>query len=232
MNGNKQLELPVWLMPILVVLVILVGIQGFFLYRLTCDSAALNEVSDVNSEGSPPTPLAPESNLQDPLVPEGISPLPAVPFLKQPDWDPFQEMQQMREQMDQLFGDALNRFEQSDQFSDLFDIGLPVRPRINLRETEAAYNVTVEMPGADASTIETVLEGQTLRITAVVDEQSEESTEDENMGSMLRRERWVNRFERSIPLSHPVDEGAMTTEFKDGILSIHLPKKPKPGSQA
>lgn len=225
MNNNKQLEVPVWLTSILVVLVILVGMQGFFLYRLTCDSAAVDEVFVVNSEGSPPTQLAPKSNPVDPLVPGGTSPLPAVPFLQELDWDPFQEMQQMREQMDKLFGDAFNRFEQSDRFSDLFDIGLPVRPRIDLRETETAYHVTVEMPGADASTIETTLKDQTLRLTAVVDEESEESTEDENMGSILRRERWVNRFERSIHLPHPVDEAGMTTEFKDGILSIYLPKK-------
>ena len=133
-------------------------------------------------------------------------------------------MQSMREQMDQLFGDAFNRFESSDRFSDLFDMNIPASPRIDMRETSDAYEVTVEIPGADSSTIETALKEQILFISAEVNGQSKKSTE-EDQSSMLRRERWVSRFERSIQLPQAVDGNAMSSEFKAGILSIHLPKK-------
>ena len=126
--------------------------------------------------------------------------------------------------MDQLFGDALNRFDSSDQFSDLFDTDFPTRPRVDVRETDEVYEITVDMPGAETSTIETTLEDQTLHISASVDQQSEESSKGESAGSILRRERWVSRFERFIPLPTPVDEASMKTEFKDGVLHIQVTK--------
>lgn len=226
MNEAQRLQVPVWLTAILATLAILVGIQGFFLYRLNDKDTAANAVNkktEIAAQGDSSTSAA-QTDPADLIPSFGSDPFQSAPFFQGRNWDPFQEMQHMREQMDQLFGDALSRFDSSDRFSDLFDADFPTRPRVDVRETNEVYEITVDMPGAETSTIETTLEDQTLRISASVDQQSEESSEDEGAGSILRRERWVSRFERFIPLPTPVDEESMKTEFKDGVLHIQVTK--------
>ena len=226
MNDTQKLQIPVWLKAILAILIVLVGVQGFFLYRLSSDDTLTNAVNkkiEVVAQGDSSAPAS-QRDPANPLSPLGFDPFQSDPFFQGRSWDPFQEMQRMRERMDQLFGDALNRFDSSDRFSDLFDTDFPTRPRIDVHETDKAYEITVDMPGAEASTIETALQDQTLRISASVDQQSEESSEGESAGSILRRERWVSRFERFIPLPTPVDKAGMNTEFKDGVLHIRIPK--------
>lgn len=221
MSYNGQHSLPKWLTIVVAILVILVGIQGFFLYRLYSDSVS-SELLQAKGEELPALGSSSGSSTSTPS--SGAMPLAVDSFFQGQDWDPFREIQQMREQMDRFFGDALNHFGQSGLSNSLFDFEWPRSPRIDLRETEDAYNVAVELPGADASTIKTNLEGQTLEITAALDQQSEASSDDESMGKVLRRERWVSRFARKIHLEHPVDADHMTSHFEDGILNVHLPK--------
>jgi HSP20 family protein len=223
MSQNVQYSIPVWLKTVVAVLVILVGIQGFFLYRLHGDFVS---EETLQAEGKS-LPTSDPSGIQRPSTifrAQGTMSGVVDPFMTDQEWNPLREIQKMREQMDQFWGDAFNHFEQSRPSSGWFNLEWPSRPRVDLRETEDAYHVTVELPGADASTIKTNLVGQTLEITAALDHQSEESSDDESMGKILRRERWVSRFERRIYLEHPVDADEMSSQFEDGILKVHLPK--------
>jgi HSP20 family protein len=223
MRKDVPYKIPAWLTMVVAILVILVGVQGFFLYRLHRDSV-LEETPQAEGQAATASTSSGVHRPGTLFAAPGTSPLVIDPFLADPDWDPFREIQKMREQMDQFFGDAFNHFEQSRPSSSWFDFEWPSRPRVDIRETEDAYNVTVELPGAEASTIQTNLAGQTLQITAALNKQSEESSDDESMGKILRRERWVSRFERNIQLEHPVDADKMTTHFENGILKVHLPK--------
>lgn len=224
-EGHNKVFVPVWFTALLVVLVIAVGIQSFFLYRLYTTAAGAEL-----SYPSPPDNIAAveqeeEAGLPEKSVLPGFESLQSDPFFRDLDWDPLQEMQHMRERIDQLFGEAFSRFDSSDQFSGLFDADTPTRPRIDVRENDDAYRITVEMPGVNDSTIETKVENQTLYITGSVAHSSADRDETENRSATVHRERWVSRFERSVYLPEPVDVSKMTNEYKDGILHLNIPKK-------
>ena len=43
-------------------------------------------------------------------------------------------------------------------------------------------------------------------------------------GSYYRNERWSGRFERTLPLPIPVQAGKVKATYRDGVLTITLPK--------
>ncbi|MDX1783004.1 MAG: Hsp20/alpha crystallin family protein, partial [Aequorivita vladivostokensis] len=64
------------------------------------------------------------------------------------------------------------------------------------------------------------LENQLLSISTEVEEKSEEKEE-----NYTRREFGYSSFKRSFTLPETVDEEKIKANYKEGILSIHLPKK-------
>jgi HSP20 family protein len=221
MSKNGEHSVPRWLTTIVAILVLLVGIQGVFLYRLHRDYVAA-KLLQPDGEGFPASNSTPSSNTS--IIPKGGISLSVDSFFQDQDWDPFREIQQMREQMDRFFEDTLNHFGPGSARTSWFDLEWSGIPRVDMQETEDAYDITVELPGADASTIKTNIKSQTLQITAAIDQQSETSSEEKSIGKILRRERWVSHFERKLHFEDPVEADRMTTHFEDGILEIHLPK--------
>jgi HSP20 family protein len=79
----------------------------------------------------------------------------------------------------------------------------------------------VDIPGADESNIDVSVEDNTLHIRA---ESKEENIEQSN-GKILRQERRIGKFDRSVVLHDPVDINSMKTEYKDGVLTVTINKK-------
>jgi HSP20 family protein len=63
--------------------------------------------------------------------------------------------------------------------------------------------------------------GETLRIRGERKEGREETSEE---GRWLLRERRFGAFERTITLPSAIKSGAATADFKDGVLTVTLPK--------
>lgn len=135
------------------------------------------------------------------------------------DWDPFKEMHSMHDRINQMFGNAFNRFERSDDFGAFFD-DYTFTPDINLEDKGDRYVVTVDLPGAEDSRLDVKIEGQTLTISGTI--RSEARDEDE--GRMLRQERRSGKFHRTVTLPSPVAADKMTTKNKKGVLYIEIPK--------
>jgi len=92
-------------------------------------------------------------------------------------------------------------------------------PAVDVTETEGEYKVSVELPGLTKDDIEVTLEEGRLTITG---EKKEEKREERQ--NFLRVERSYGSFSRTIPLASSVKEDAVEAAFKDGVLSILLPK--------
>lgn len=135
-------------------------------------------------------------------------------------WDPHAEMERLQERMDQFLEEAMRRTGQ-DPRSLFPDEVKMINPRVNMEETDTAFEITVELPGAEDAQIETTLEGQQLTIEA------DTNIEVENQsigGNSVIRERRSGRFQRSLILPAPVDASKMTTSYENGVLHIHVPK--------
>jgi len=99
-------------------------------------------------------------------------------------------------------------------------------PVVELAEDKNNFTVTAELPGLKKEDINvTLLEG-TLTISG---ERKQERKVEE--GNVHRSERYFGRFERSITLPSEVAADAVKADYKDGLLTVTLPKseaaKPK-----
>jgi len=66
------------------------------------------------------------------------------------------------------------------------------------------------------------IDGSMVTISAEIKSEKEEKG---NGGRMLRRERQEGYASRSFSLACPVDESKVEASYKDGILTLTLPKK-------
>ena len=109
-----------------------------------------------------------------------------------------------------------------DMFRTPFETGLAQMeyPAVNISEDEKNITVEAELPGMDSKDIDISLQNNMLIL------QGEKKFEDEqNQGSYHRIERSYGSFYRTIPLSASVDEDNVKASFKNGILSVTLPKQ-------
>jgi HSP20 family protein len=134
-------------------------------------------------------------------------------------WDPFKEMHAMHDRINQMFGNAFNRFQGSEDFGNLFG-DYSFSPDIDIQDKGDHYLVTVDLPGVEDSRVDVKIEEQTLTISGSMQSESKE----EDGGHMLRQERRSGTFRRVVTLPGPVKADAMTTQNKRGVLRIEIPK--------
>src|SRR5437868_5423935 len=98
-------------------------------------------------------------------------------------------------------------------------------PALDLYQNDDNVVVVVELPGMRKEDIEISLHDGMLTIAG---ERKEQTTEGDKAE---RSERYVGRFRRSITLPTRVDASKVNATYKDGILTVILPKaeeaKPK-----
>ncbi len=135
------------------------------------------------------------------------------------DWDPFKEMRAMQEGINQMFGGAFRRFEESDEFKALFQ-DYPFAPDIDIEEKDDHFLVTVDLPGAEDSQLDVKLDGQTLSISGSVQSESKET----DKGKILKQERRTGKFQRIVTLPGKLESDKMTVTSDKGVMSIRIPK--------
>lgn len=97
--------------------------------------------------------------------------------------------------------------------------GMDFFPKLDISETENEYKVTAELPGMDEKDIQIRLEQDTLVLSG---EKKVETEEKEK--TFHRVERSYGSFERMIPFDTQLDEDKVSAVFKNGVLTITLPK--------
>jgi HSP20 family protein len=94
-------------------------------------------------------------------------------------------------------------------------------PAIDVTEGKDAVTVKAEVPGVDPKDISVSLEGDVLMIKGEKEQTKEEKDERQH-----RVERSWGAFMRAVRLPAPVDGGKVTATFKNGVVTITLPKTP------
>ncbi len=92
-------------------------------------------------------------------------------------------------------------------------------PPIDLSETDATIQARPDLPGVEPKEIDIQVSGNQLTIAG------ERKEEKEEKGELYHRiERRCGRFSRSVSLPCSVDEDKIDATYRDGVLSITLPK--------
>jgi len=92
-------------------------------------------------------------------------------------------------------------------------------PVLDFSETKESFLMKMEVPGIDSKDIKVSLQDHVLTISG--ERKKEEEEKDERF---YRLERSYGTFTRSIRLPMAVDEKKVNAIFKDGVLSISIPK--------
>ena len=130
-------------------------------------------------------------------------------------YDPFMTLHR---EMNRLFDDAFRGFGGTGQSP--FMEGQFGWPKIELSETDKALTISAELPGMTEKDVQIEIANGVLTISG--DKKDERGGE----GKYLT-ERYYGPFERQIPLED-VQENKAEASFKNGMLTISLPKSDTP----
>lgn len=119
-----------------------------------------------------------------------------------------------------------NPFELMDRFFSNDDFLYPKfrAPAIDVREESDKYVIEAELPGLSEKDIKLELKDGVLSMSTAKKEAKEEKNDKLRW---IRKERREFRFSNSFALPEDADAEKIEAKFKDGVLSIILPRKPE-----
>ncbi|MBI1847847.1 MAG: Hsp20/alpha crystallin family protein [Candidatus Rokubacteria bacterium] len=129
---------------------------------------------------------------------------------------PWTGMLGLRHEMDRMF----DRFFEPRWYA--FEAEGEWMPELDVSETADAVTVKVEVPGVDQKDIGVSLQNQLLTIKG--EKQQEKEDKDERYH---RVERTYGAFTRTVRLPAPVMGEKATATFKNGVLTVTMPKAPE-----
>lgn len=92
-------------------------------------------------------------------------------------------------------------------------------PAVDVKESEAEYLFHFDLPGMNEKDLEIKVLGRELHVSG--ERKAEESTDSKRSH---RSERYFGQFERSFVLPDEVNAEKIDAEFRDGVLTIRIPK--------
>jgi HSP20 family protein len=129
-------------------------------------------------------------------------------------WDPVSDIVSLREAMNRLFEDSFIRPRDWPTTAE----GMGMLP-LDVYESNDEVTVRASIPGVNPDNIDISVIGATLTIKG---EKSEDR--EEKKGNYHLRERHYGAFQRSVNLPSQVNVDRSQAEFKDGVLTLTLPK--------
>jgi len=130
-------------------------------------------------------------------------------------WEPFGKLLSSQDRFNRLFTQIFPRsFDEGDASITTW------MPAVDVYETEHNLTLKAELPGVDPKDIEARVEDGTLYLKG--ERKFEKESKKENYH---RIERTYGSFIRSFALPTSVDADKVSAEYKDGVLTLTLPKK-------
>ena len=125
-------------------------------------------------------------------------------------WQPFSEMETLRRQMDQIFDEMVGANREAQ---------ITWKPAVELKDTESNVILRAEIPGVEGKDLD-------IRVTreAVAISGEHRYEKKAQARGYFRTEFRYGKFQRVIALPVAVQNDQVQAEFKDGILTLILPK--------
>lgn len=132
-------------------------------------------------------------------------------------WNPLHDLVSLQDRMNRLFEDASQRrANESDYTSELQRADW--QPLADVYEDESEYTVAIDVPGIERATLEISIDENRLTVKGI-------RPVPENI--QHRRESPRGNFLRSFSVPAAVDQKGIKADYKDGVLLVHLPKRPE-----
>jgi HSP20 family protein len=138
-------------------------------------------------------------------------------------WDPFNGMESLHREIDQAFERAGPQFPPMFRTAFLPGRGAREYPLINLYDDQNTLYVEALAPGADPTSFNIAVAGETLTLSG----EKRRAAGEIKPEAFHREERAAGKFVRSIELPMEVDENKVKAEYKNGLLLVSLPKSEK-----
>lgn len=116
--------------------------------------------------------------------------------------------------------DTLDLFDDifGENFLSKFDTNMM---RTDIRESDNGYIIDVDLPGYKKENIKVDVTDGYLNISAKMDDEEDDSKK----GKYVRRERYYGECSRSFYIGDDIKTDDVKASFKNGILSLNIPKK-------
>ncbi len=129
-------------------------------------------------------------------------------------WDPFRGVSTFQEQMNRLFEDTFLRGRPDESALTSW------APAVDIYETEHELVVKTDLPDINEKELDVRVENNVLTIRG--ERKFEKSVSEDNY---LRVERSYGSFSRSFSLANTVNTEAINAEYRNGVLTLHIPKR-------
>ncbi|MBI3283514.1 MAG: Hsp20/alpha crystallin family protein [Burkholderiales bacterium] len=127
------------------------------------------------------------------------------------------------------------RFKPFSKFEDFFndfslapalrDFELEPRIKMDVMESDKAYQVKAEIPGVRKEDIKVDINGNQVSISA----ETRRQTEEKEGACVVRSECYYGQKYRSFTLGQEIDDAKAEARYQDGVLELNLPKKSNGG---
>jgi HSP20 family protein len=141
----------------------------------------------------------------------------SLPSLFSRDRSPMPFFDNLQREMDRAF-DRFRAAPESWLSEGMFHDG-PVMPALDVAVTDEAVEITAEVPGVSEDDLDVSIADGVLTLKG--EKSSSHEEKEENYQLIERR---YGSFSRQIPLGFTPKDGSVKTEFKDGVLKLHIPK--------
>ena len=135
-------------------------------------------------------------------------------------WDPFREVGDFQSELNRVFDGFFGRT------GTIPGVDRVWAPTVDMYETKDDLVVTAELPGVNEKEVQLSITGDVLSLKG-----ERTLNQDTKQETSHRGERWYGRFERHLSLPISVQADRVKATYRDGVLTITLPKteeiKPK-----
>jgi len=126
----------------------------------------------------------------------------------------------MRDQFDRMFDSMMRGWPAPWREAPRLDLGkFDFAPRVDTAETDAAYEVTAELPGVEEKDVKISIENDVLSISGEKKSEREEKKKD-----YVLSERSYGSFKRAFTLPDNVDVEKIAAKYEKGVLKVTLHK--------
>lgn len=128
-------------------------------------------------------------------------------------WQPFTEIETIREQLDKVFDQRAATRDNSEA---------AWMPALELADAGDNFVLKAQLPGIDPKDIDVQVTPEAISISG---ERRYQNTEEKS--AYVRSEFRYGKFHRTLPLPAHIQNDSVQAEYKDGILTLTLPKVAK-----
>jgi HSP20 family protein len=132
-------------------------------------------------------------------------------------WNPVRDVLGLQNEMNFLFGDFFGVDKKGDETN-----FIRWAPRVDIVEVNGTYELTADLPGLKKDDIKIEIHDNLLTL------RGEKNLEEEKKDKNYRLcERYFGEFARTFTLPENVNKDGIEAAFKDGVLTIAIPKVEK-----